>query len=546
MFKKIAAVAAACFVMATPFSALAEGEVLLNAAYETETGNLKFTGKAGSKAAQAVTLYIMPAEADALTFSLIESKQAFSKVTYTGADGAIEESFSLGDLFASGKYKATIRCDEGEAQADFMYVNRREAASIMAQLNAATTQDNFCTVLLSGAETIGIDPTTLASDSEFIGGYLFAHRPTGGYDNATLVSEYGRSLSALALIESDADLEAILLQYEAYTTVDYKTEIGIYDEAVINALREQLRDTDYLSVSLDDVLRQNLLLARCRCAERYTVLRDVLQNSESYQAYDLTAYNALSDSDAVWKYMFNNRSGLHTFADIETLFDKAVEAAKSGSKTTTSGGSGGGGGGGVSSLSSKAYASTIPTADLLEEHVSFTDLDSHWAADSITYFSEKHALTGYGDGSFRPNGAVTRAEFIKLLMTMSEEQGEKTASETSFADVAENDWYAPYVMRAVAAGIVTGADGYFHPNSNLTRQDAAVILHRYASAQGTYFNRSQKFNDDSELADYAAEAVGALAGSGVINGENNMFYPTRSITRGEAVTMLVRLEKMGG
>ena len=109
--------------------------------------------------------------------------------------------------------------------------------------------------------------------------------------------------------------------------------------------------------------------------------------------------------------------------------------------------------------------------------VSFSDLspaDEAWNAVQLA--ASYHLLEGYSDGSFRPEAAVTRAEFISLLWRISGLEG----AEPAFPDVPEGHWAAAAIGSAAEQGWVTGyPDGRFYPEAPVTRAEAAAILRRY-------------------------------------------------------------------
>ena len=156
---------------------------------------------------------------------------------------------------------------------------------------------------------------------------------------------------------------------------------------------------------------------------------------------------------------------------------------------------------------------------------------------------------GYSDITFRPGiwyvMPVTRAQFVKMLARL---QGADVSEYRSagFEDVPADAWYAPYVNWAAANGIVYGISSTeFAPNADISRQDMAVMLDRYAQQSGIVLgtdNAAVTFTDEADIAAYALPAVQALQRAGVINGmPDNSFCPRNSATREQACAMLCRL-----
>ena len=114
--------------------------------------------------------------------------------------------------------------------------------------------------------------------------------------------------------------------------------------------------------------------------------------------------------------------------------------------------------------------------------VVFVDVpDDYWARDQINYFAQQGIVDGYGDGTFNPEGGVTREEFCKLLVNTFKAPLEAPSS-PSFADVEANRWSYPYVETCkeflTGYGNPFGGLPTYHPEEYATREDIAVALVR--------------------------------------------------------------------
>ena len=132
----------------------------------------------------------------------------------------------------------------------------------------------------------------------------------------------------------------------------------------------------------------------------------------------------------------------------------------------------------------------------------FTDVPKgYWAADYIGYMQQFGIITGYSDGSFRPDAPVTRAEFATIASRFEKlTQGGK-----SFADVPDTYWAARYINFAATRGWVTGySDGTFKPENTITRAEVAAVTCRLLerSADQSYIRSHLKelrtFSDVTE------------------------------------------------
>lgn len=174
----------------------------------------------------------------------------------------------------------------------------------------------------------------------------------------------------------------------------------------------------------------------------------------------------------------------------------------------------------------------------------FADLTGHWAEDTILEAVELGFVSGYPDGTFRPDGMITREEFtVMLAQALLLSDGRDQAG--GFADEADiGGWAAPWVQRAVNAGLVSGYDDHtFRPNLPVKRQELAVMLARVlgAVAAGNPLAVSA-YADSSHLEPWAVEPVEAVVGAGIMQGtDGNLLAPLNSATRAEAVAMVLRL-----
>lgn len=165
-----------------------------------------------------------------------------------------------------------------------------------------------------------------------------------------------------------------------------------------------------------------------------------------------------------------------------------------------------------------------------------TDINGHWAKKYIEYGVDKGYINGYTDGTFKPDGTVTRAEFSKMINNAVKISSKK---DSAFSDVSRFDWYYGEVQKAVYAGYVSGySDGTFRPKNLISRQEAAVILYRISVPSNDTFEL-RKFTDNSSIADWARDAVSSVAAKGYITGdEKSRFLPASNLTRAQAAKLI--------
>ena len=172
---------------------------------------------------------------------------------------------------------------------------------------------------------------------------------------------------------------------------------------------------------------------------------------------------------------------------------------------------------------------------------SFSDLDqAEWAKQAIMVLSVKGIVSGYGDGTFNPNGNITRAEYCQILIGAIGKTN--LAADVLFNDVPSEAWYYHAVSVANSLGIVSGyGDGNFGPNDLITRQDMALMTYKAAQVMNKDVSsvRTMSFADAGSIAEYAATAVQTLADAGIINGVSDTeFAPVANATRAQAAKIL--------
>ena len=176
----------------------------------------------------------------------------------------------------------------------------------------------------------------------------------------------------------------------------------------------------------------------------------------------------------------------------------------------------------------------------------FTDVSgSHWAAKAIDYVYEKGLMTGVSTTEFEPNGTLSRAMLVTVLYRMAGEP--ETSGENPFSDVTENAWYTKAVLWANGQGIVSGyGDGSFGPDDAITREQLAAIFYRHADLPKVSGTELDEFTDAAAISEYAQNAMLWAVQQGIVTGKSDgMIDPMGNATRAEAATIIYRyLEKV--
>lgn len=164
----------------------------------------------------------------------------------------------------------------------------------------------------------------------------------------------------------------------------------------------------------------------------------------------------------------------------------------------------------------------------------YKDTAGHWAQRDIDWATQRGYLRGDGDGNFRPNDTVTRAEVVAGVNRLI---GQDIKATINFPDVKNLDWYYEDLARGVYSGIIDDSRSIaFRPNEAILRVDTARIFAR-AYELPNYPEGAQIFRDYTSIS-FKGE-VGALVNRRVLNGfPDGNFYPGKNLTRGEYAKIL--------
>ncbi len=165
-----------------------------------------------------------------------------------------------------------------------------------------------------------------------------------------------------------------------------------------------------------------------------------------------------------------------------------------------------------------------------------TDIQGHWAQNTINQWVYKGDISGYPDGTFRPNNRITRAEFVVLV---NNAMGYSKSGYAYFSDVPSRYWGRNAIQTGVAAGYISGdGNGIFRPNDPVTRQEAAAMISRILGLKQND-SRAYRYTDSYAISNWAKGVVGAVSEAGIMAGyPDGSFGPNRVLTRAEAVLAL--------
>ena len=175
----------------------------------------------------------------------------------------------------------------------------------------------------------------------------------------------------------------------------------------------------------------------------------------------------------------------------------------------------------------------------------FDDVDTgDWYYEAVEYVYENGLMNGVASDEFSPNATLTRGMMVTILYRLEGEPAVSGAA--AFDDVDEDAWYADAVAWAAENGIVNGvSDTEYAPNANITREQLATMLYRYAQYSGMdavdLRENISGFADADSVSEYAVQALNWAVGEELVNGMgDNTLAPQGNATRAQAAALLMR------
>lgn len=185
---------------------------------------------------------------------------------------------------------------------------------------------------------------------------------------------------------------------------------------------------------------------------------------------------------------------------------------------------------------------SVIVAPITAISASFSDVEDgslHFGA--IEYLYDKGVISGYPDGTFKPEQTINRAEALKMVMLATDKAGE-TEQEIDFPDVGDEDWFYEYVTKAVELGLVEGYDdGTFKPANNINvAESIKIILLAFDEEIGNPPTQNP-YPDVETSAWYSTYALYAKNKQYIESGDDGLLHAEKDITRGEFAEMIYRL-----
>ena len=448
------------------------------------------------------------------------------------ADGSFEFNWKPSK---SGEHKIDVRAGALSFSETYWYSSVKEYNELMNKLmtgNKSTVES----VLSDGdsLNAVGINPDDIADcDAECLANALCKIRDyTNGAENVLGLIPDAKLLAAYYAAASEQTLQgaAEALEKIGITLSDYAFYSDISDADLKLYIAKQ-----FVNVLSEDIAGADTAFTDC-------IVLSAVEKCSSWAALDdylrLLDYDGYNDS----KYKDNAAKAVagekvKSRAALIEMLDAAITKAKKNAEQSSSSG-----GGGSSSSSERPVSVPAPivkdeAVEETGERVVFSDVtESHWAFEAINYLRWEGIVNGSDFNCYYPENTVTRAEMTAMLVRAYG----IASGVSSFADVEQSAWYYSPISAAFSAGLVSGDGDTFRPNDNVTRQDMAVMIYRFSANAGVQYGSGELgFADNSDIAEYAKEAVAAMSSAGIINGiDGQNFAPLANATRAQAAQLI--------
>lgn len=181
---------------------------------------------------------------------------------------------------------------------------------------------------------------------------------------------------------------------------------------------------------------------------------------------------------------------------------------------------------------------------LVSNTYAFSDVNNkHWAYDKIMFLNSKGIVSGFEDGTFRPDTTVTREQFATILVNTLDLKKSKWDEYAQFEDVEENRWSKESIE--IASRYIDGfeVDGkeYFKPSEPIKREDVAYAISWLLGLSGDY-SVLDKFSDKDFISVYRSNGIANVVTHEIMSGNlNGTFNPLGSLTRAELAAVICNI-----
>lgn len=170
------------------------------------------------------------------------------------------------------------------------------------------------------------------------------------------------------------------------------------------------------------------------------------------------------------------------------------------------------------------------TFAVLEYEKAFADMNGHWAASFVKKMAAKHITDGVDDAHYAPDRSVSRAEFATLAVRALDFRKPAITGNGGFSDVGAGQYYASFVAKASELGLVNGDNGRFRPEDSLTREEAVAILVRMTEQRKpmSAAASAKPFSDSLDISEWAMPYVNKAQVLGLVEGKEGGVFDPKA------------------
>ncbi len=484
-----------------------------------------------------------------------------------------ELSDEIAGADASGTYILAVNSDKGliSEKLTVNYGSKPSRKSAIGALNdnaenpdaVFDADSEYCNALYS----LGFDVDRYNSDEDYkeiVNTVVAEDVKDGGYseDDESQVNSAADLCELIYSIDTEsnpAELQSILLENAEILNLELDgkkhSELCKEGEAdVLSWVYEYIISSEIRTIdSLGEMYKEFIVWYKINNAT-YMTIEDVFGDKAKFLGLDSEScykeYLELDSKTSVNKEIIKSikKNVVDNIDNLVDIIESALDSADNKKKTPGKSGGGGGGSGSGGKLPVVGTPAGTENAEVVvpdnTEKTGFPDMDTaEYAKNAVSSLSEKGIVSGYEDGTFRPNLEVTREQFVKMLVEAFDISSEGV---TEFGDVPHDAWYRDYISAACSYGLVNGiGNNMFGTGTSVTREDLCVMISRLIEKKGIEIGNkvgSKSFSDSDSISDYARNAVDLLTGAGVVNGvTDSEFCPKDSATRAQCAVIIYRV-----
>lgn len=485
-----------------------------------------------------------------------ETKKYIKQLAQTKSDASGNAVFEF-KFFATDPIATYILSVQDESMTDYAETAEIEFKNQLAVdlVNNAKNETELLEVLKKNGTALNIDTSLLTEENqERVAKKLFEKKLNYTADNFGDFKELYFDIAITDLLngKNAAELEEFFEKYSCGADVSAESDYSKLSETGKKELLERIAAKTFANVSeIEKEWKEQLGLTIIKTV-KYPAMATWFENGESLElkedyseilGFGGGKYSLLKDKNAPYKELAGKdfKNSQEAKAEFETACQNQYKAENK--QTGSSGGSGGSGGGGGFPAMVLNPENTSKTDTEKKEY--YIDIDEYtWAKEAIEKLSDKQVISGTGNGMFMPDKAVTREEFLKMLILALDIP--IITSEKAFTDVPKGAWYEEYVQTGVEVGIINGmGEDIFGSGISVTREDMTVMIERVSKISGIELKAVKEkiaFSDEGEISEYAKTSVEKVQMAGVINGyADSSFKPKKTATRAESAVVIYKL-----